>query len=363
MEDTQLLIALNMIPMLGSKRIMDIYEKFKNLDDFLRASGDELKEIPGISDRISESIIKYREKINPNREIEKANKLGAQIITINDEDYPKLLKQIYDPPPVLYVLGDIDTFKYNAIAIVGTRKATSYGKKVAEDFGRELASMEINVVSGMARGIDSYAHKGATDAGGPTTAVLGCGIDIVYPPENISLMKKILRYGCVVTSFPMGMRPFSGNFPARNRIISGLSLGTLVVEAAEKSGSLITADFSLEQGREVFAIPGSIYCPYARGTHKLIKQGAKLAENVEDIINELCLTDEPLLGKKIPNRPSAKLSDDERALLDLIDFQPVHLEQLVHEVKKPPSEVKSIVVRLELKGLITTLPGGYVMKI
>lgn len=361
--DDELLIALNMIPMLGPRRISDITRAFKNMEDFLEADREELMQITGISGRLCEHIQKYRGRVDPAAEIAKAKRIGAKIITVSDKDYPELLKQIYDPPPVLYGLGDISTLKYNAVAIVGTRKASAYGKNVAENFARELASAEINVVSGMARGIDSYAHKGAVDAGGPTTAVLGCGIDIVYPPENLNLMKKIMNFGCVVTSFPFGMRPLSSNFPARNRIISGISLGTLVVEAAQKSGSLITADFALEQGREVFAVPGSIMSPYSRGTHKLIKQGAKLVEDVGDILNELRM-DTCCIGEDAPEKPDgSSLLEAERALFDLIDFQPVHLEQLLERSGKTSGEINSIITRLELKGLISTLPGGYVMKI
>lgn len=362
MEDTELLIALNMIPMLGSKRISDIASTFKDMQSFMKAGRDEILQISGISDKLCEHILKYRDKINPSEEIIKAKKIGARIITIADKDYPELLGQIYDPPPVLYVLGDASTLKYNAIAIVGTRKASSYGRNVAEYFGRELAFREINVVSGMARGIDSHAHKGALDAGGPTTAVLGCGIDIIYPPENINLMKKIIHCGCIITSFSMGMKPLPNNFPARNRIISGLSIGTLVVEAAEKSGSLITADFALEQGREVFAVPGSIMSPYSRGTHKLIKQGAKLVEKIDDILSELRL-ESAFSGDIKESGTTADLSGEERAIFELIDFQPVHIEQLLTESKKTSREINSIITRLELKGLIVTLPGGYVMKI
>ncbi|MCR4430162.1 MAG: DNA-processing protein DprA [Tepidanaerobacteraceae bacterium] len=364
MEDSKLLIALNMIPMLGSKRIIDIASIFKDSSGFLKATSEDLMQIPGISNKLCEHILKYRERVDPYAEIVRAKKAGAIIVTVLDIDYPVLLSQIYDPPPVLYVLGDPAILKYNAVAIVGTRKASSYGKKVAEIFAKDLASMEINVVSGMARGIDSYAHKGAIDAGGPTTAVLGCGIDIVYPPENINIMKNIVQCGCIITSFPMGTRPLSNNFPARNRIISGLSLGTLVVEAAEKSGSLITADFALEQGREVFAIPGSIMSPYSRGAHRLIKQGAKLVEDVNDILDELHLKN-TIIHKRAPteNTFGASLNDDEKTVLNLLDFHPVHIEQLLVQSEKTSGEINSIITRLELKGLISSLPGGYIMKI
>lgn len=364
MKDAEFLIALNMVPMLGSKRIIEIASAFNDFKAFLKATAEDLMQIPGISSKLCEHILKYRERVDPSGEIARAKKVGARIVTILDNDYPELLSQIYDPPPVLYVLGDPATLKYDAVAVVGTRKASTYGKNVAEIFARELASMEINVVSGLARGIDSCAHKGAADAGGPTTAVLGCGIDIMYPPENINLMKKIIHCGCVVTSFPMGTRPLSSNFPARNRIISGLSLGTLVVEAAEKSGSLITADFALEQGREVFAVPGSIMSPYSRGTHKLIKQGAKLVEDVNDILNELRLENTIINKKALPEKTSClSLKDDEKIILNLIDFHPVHIEQLLAQSGKTSGEINSIITRLELKGLISTLPGGYIMKI
>jgi DNA processing protein len=361
MVDGELLVALNMIPQLGSRRIQDIAGRFENLSQFLKADQEELMEIPGISEKLSERIIKYRANINPDQEAAKAKKIGAKIITLMDEDYPELLKQIYDPPPVLYVLGDISTLKYNAVAIVGTRKATAYGRNVAESFARELALFEINVVSGMARGIDSYAHKGAAEVGGPTTAVLGCGVDIIYPPENMQLARNIMNCGCIISSFPLGQRPLAGNFPARNRIISGLSLGTVVVEAAEKSGSLITADFSLEQGREVFAVPGSIFSPYSRGTHKLIKQGAKLVENVTDILEELCLAGEGDVRPEI--KKNENVTDKEKSVLGLIDFQPTHVEELLAKSQKTSHELNSILTRLELKGLIVTLPGGFVMKI
>lgn len=364
MEDINLLIALNMIPKLGSKRIIDIASIFKDYKNFLKATSEDFLQIPGISTKLCDHIIEYREKVDPYAEFARAKKVGANIVTIMDNDYPELLSQIYDPPPVLYVLGHISTLKYDSVAIVGTRKASSYGKNIAENFARNLALMEINVVSGMARGIDSFAHKGAVDAGGPTTAVLGCGIDVIYPPENVNLMKKIVDFGCVITSYPMGTKPLPSNFPARNRIISGLSLGTLVVEAAEKSGALITADFALEQGREVFAVPGNIMSPYSRGTHKLIKQGAKLVEDINDILNEIQM-DNTIIDKKglSENNTNKSLGKDEETLLNLIDFQPMHIEQLLAESKKTSGELNSIITRLELKGLISTLPGGYIMKI
>jgi DNA processing protein len=356
------LIALNMIPQLGPKRIMSIAETFSDISDFYKARHEDLFKIRGISEKLSSNIIQHRKNLDVNLEMKKAKQIGASIITVIDGNYPDILKHIYDPPPVLYVFGDVLTFEYEGIAIVGTRKATLYGKTIAEDFARELASMEINVVSGMARGIDSHAHKGAIDVGGPTTAVLGCGLDVIYPPENKGLMKKIAECGCVISSFPLGSRPLAANFPARNRIISGLSLGTLVVEAAERSGSLITADFSMEQGREVFAIPGSIRSPYSRGTNKLIKQGAVLVESVDDILEELSIDIHTLRKNKEISSQSV-LEEEEKKVLDLIEFNPVQIEQMLKTSKLPPSQLNIILTRLELKGFISTLSGGYIMKV
>jgi DNA processing protein len=361
MYDRDLLILLNMIPQLGPVRIRNIASNIQSLSGFYKASKLELMNIPGITEKISNNIINYRGKINLNKELSKTKSMGACIITIADDDYPDVLKQIYDPPPVIYVLGNIQTLKQPGISIVGTRKPTPYGKKAAESLAQELACAKLNIVSGMARGIDSFAHWGAIKAGGLTTAVLGCGLDIVYPPENFKLYKKITEHGCAVTSFCLGKKPVAGNFPARNRIISGLSLGTLVVEAAEKSGSLITADFSLEQGREVFAIPGSIFSPYSKGTHKLIKQGAKLVEHIDDILEELNLTNCFYKSNIIPSSEQ-ELSEIERKIMSMIDYQPTNIEQILQNYSITVQDLNAILTHLELKGLITTMVGGYVMK-
>lgn len=362
MAELELLVALNMIPYLGPVRIRGLLNYIKTYRDFMNAQRSDFLEIPGINQKICDAILESRKKVNPLEEIKRASELGAKIITFEDKDYPRLLAEIYDPPPVLYSLGEISVLNQKSVAIVGTRKPTAYGRKIAEQMGGELAEFNINVVSGLARGIDACAHRGALKAGGPTTAVLGCGIDVVYPPENYEIMKEIIKAGCVVSSFPIGTRPLASNFPARNRIISGTSLGTVVIEAAEKSGSLITADFALEQGREVFAVPGSVFSPYSRGTHKLIKQGAKLVENVNDILEELNL--------KLKSDSSMKTSFDiagigqeEIEVLNLVDYHPVSLEFLVQKTGKSPQEISAVITRLQLKDLIALLPGGYVIKV
>lgn len=365
MVDRKLLIMLNMIPKIGPRRVKNITDNIKTLPDFLSASYEQFLQIPGMSKNLWKKISYYRQKIDINAEIKKAEKFGAKIITIIDDDYPNILKQIYDPPPVLYAIGNISTLMQNSLAIVGSRKATVYGKNTAKMFGRELATLNFNIVSGMARGIDSFAHRGALEEGGPTTAVLGCGIDVVYPPENLKLMKEIIKCGCVISSFPLGTKPLAKNFPARNRIISGLSQGTIVIEAAERSGSLITADFSLEQGREVFAVPGNINNPYSRGSHKLIKQGAKLVENVGDILEEISFgnNNEDIQKNFKANKPQPKLTKEEKNVFKMIDFQPTHFEQVVQKTNISAKQLNSIITCLELKELIATLPGNYIVRI
>jgi len=361
MSERELYIALNLIPKLGSVRIKNLVDEVKSYELFLRTERETFLHIPGINRNICDTIIEYRQRVNPYIEIDKAERLGVKIVTLCDPEYPNLLKNIYDPPPVLYMKGNLSILDYQAIALVGTRKATFYGKSVAMKLAKGLAENKINVVSGMARGIDSYAHKGALEAGGPTTAVLGCGLDIVYPPENVKLAEKICESGCLLTPFPIGTKPLATNFPARNRIISGLSLGTVVIEAAEKSGSLITADFSLEQGREVFAVPGSIMSPYSRGPHKLLKQGAKLVESVDDIIEELNLN-MMSVKNKCTNAIEQHLSQEESAVLSLIDYEPTSVEQILMKSNKKTKESNAILSMLEIKGVITILPGGYVVR-
>lgn len=365
MVDRELLIMLNMIPMLGPKRIKRITKKIKTLSEFMNINYEEFSKIPGMSKKVWDSISYYKQKVDCKREIKKASRIGINIITVVDDEYPTILKQIYDPPPVLYVLGNISALKHKSLAIVGTRKATVYGKNIAKVFGEKLASLNFNVVSGMARGIDSFAHMGAIKAGGLTTAVLGSGIDVIYPPENRNLMKRIIKNGCVVSSFPLGTKPLAKNFPARNRIISGLSYGTIVIEAAQKSGSLITADFSLEQGREVFAVPGNINNPYSRGSHKLIKQGAKLVENIDDILAEISFYDfkEDIQAKNEHDKLEVQLSEDEKNIYKMINYDPIHFEQIIQKTNLQTKHLNSIITRLELKGTISILPGNYIVRI
>jgi DNA processing protein len=298
------------------------------------------------------------------------------ILRLEDDRYPERLRTIPDPPPVLYCDGLPEPEDRVAIAIVGARQATSYGVRVTEALARDLAQLGFTIVSGMARGIDAAAHRGALAAGGRTIAVLGCGLDVVYPPEHGRLRAEIARSGSVMTEFPPGTRPLASHFPRRNRILSGLALGVVVVEAAEGSGSLITARLALDQGREVFAVPGPLDAPLSRGPHGLIKQGAKLVETVEDIVEELL----PQLAESAcgvserrsrftPARTPAGglgnaealnlsgLSAEEKCVLTLITHEPVTIDALTARTGLPPAVVAGALLELELKEVVRQMPG------
>ncbi|MGB9813208.1 MAG: DNA-processing protein DprA [Thermovenabulum sp.] len=363
-ERRQLYISLNLIENIGYVRTKNLLNVYNNLKELRNAKKEELLKISNISYKIAEKILYSLKNINPLKELEKANKIGAEIITIEDEGYPDLLKEIYDPPTVIYVKGKKDLLKQKGIAIVGTRKPTEYGKKVAEELARELAENNLSIVSGLAKGIDAFAHKGALKADGNTIAVLGTGIDIIYPFENKKLFEEISEKGVIITTFPIGTKPLPYNFPARNRVISGLSLGVIVVEAGEKSGALITADFALEQGREVFAVPGLIHSPMSKGPHKLIKQGAKLTESAADILSELNI-DYNFFDKKRTinnNKEELNLSEEEKQLLSCIEFTPIHKEVLILRTDLSPSKINEIILKLQLKGMISQIAGGYVIR-
>ena len=289
MNDTERFLILNMVEDLGSVRTQSLLRHFGSLEKVFRAREGELRKVEGIGEKISLKIIQSIRGIDLQKELDLIKRHNIKIISFLDKGYPKNLKNIYDPPMVLYVLGNVLPQDDVAIAIVGSRLASFYGLQQAERMGFQLASRGITVVSGLARGIDSAGHKGALKAGGRTLAVLGSGILNIYPQEHRELARKISENGALISEFPMMTIPEKGNFPKRNRIISGLSLGVVVVEAAQRSGALITSDIAMEEGREVFAVPGKVDSITSRGTNKLIKQGAKLAETANDILEELDL--------------------------------------------------------------------------
>jgi len=365
-EDVSDWIALNMIPGVGGATYRRLLNFFGSPGAALRASLRDLNRIRGLTPAVCQSIVDQRDKVSIDREMEMIQQRGCKIITIHDESYPPNLKAIYDPPQVLYVRGDLLPADSMAVSIVGTRSASPYGKMVAEQLSGHLAAKGITVISGMAYGIDTAAHKGCLNAGGRTIAVLGNGLSVVYPARNMKLMEEAIQSGALISEFPMGMRPLRNNFPRRNRVISGLSLGTMVVEAPKRSGALITADFALEQGREVFAVPGQIFSEMSGGTHDLIKQGAKLVESVEDIIEELPsyalqpVTEEEF--KVEEERMEIQLSTDEKAVWKFIGSSQIHIDDISRQAKLPSYKVSAALVMLELKGLVQQSAGKMFMK-
>jgi len=291
-------------------------------------------------------------------------KENVKVITIKDEEYPANLKEIYSPPAALYVKGELKKEDKLSIAIVGSRHYSNYGRDTAQRLAGELAQLGITVVSGMARGIDTFAHNGALDSKGRTIAVLGSGLSNIYPPENKALVYKIAERGAVISEFPMATPPLAGNFPRRNRIISGLSLGTVVVEAAEKSGALITARCAYEQGREVFSVPGEVGRNNAFGTNQLIKDGAKLVETANDIIEELSVNIKDILKRKFTSLKSLPdLSEEELKIFQALTEEPLHIDDISINSMLPISKTSSILTALEIKGLVRKMPGNIFSRI
>jgi len=350
-------IILSKAPRLGPAKFNQLMKYFGSVEKILSASFQELSKIPKIDQNTLGYITNKAKELSIEKDLDLMDKLGVGLITIEDAEYPSNLKMIFDPPFVLYVRGKLKKEDENSVAVVGTRRATNYAKITARRLARDLAKEGITVVSGMARGVDTSAHWGALEAGGRTIAVLGCGVDIVYPFENKELMEAIAKEGAVISEFPMGAIPERQNFPRRNRVISGLSKGVVVVEAPLKSGALITANFALEQGREVFAVPGNITNPYSQGSNLLIKEGAKLVESVEDILEEL-----NIYFEEERTKPSPSLSNEEKIIMDHLSNEPLHINLLVKKSGLSPAKVAENLIRLEIKGLVRELPGKLFVK-
>jgi DNA processing protein len=363
MEDLEALLCLNMVSGLGPVKIRRLVEHFKSPKDILKAGINELRNVEGIDEILAGSIRSRAKEAPLEKELKLIRKLGLVVLSILDDDYPKNLKEIYDPPIIIYVKGIIKKEDSLSISIVGTRLPSYYGLSQAEKFSYVLAARGITVVSGMARGIDSASHKGALKAGGRTIAVLGSGLGVIYPSENRELFERISAFGAVISEFPVETPPNRENFPRRNRIISGLSLGTLVVEATKNSGSLITARFALEQNREVFALPGNVSSSGSIGTNKLIKEGAKLVEDIEDIIEEIepfrKLVEKKKVGKESGPDFSTLDIKEKLFLKELSNDSPVHLDQIIAALNLPAGELIALAARLELKGMIKQLPGKF----
>lgn len=353
-------LALYLIPGLGNVAFKNLLEVYHSPIAILEANASELAKIEGVRQEVAQKIAEKEFAIDPEKEIMKVEKSNARIITYLDTSYPALLKEIHSPPILLYLKGNDIPPDFSFIAVVGSRNPTHYGLKGAETIGFGLAKRGIGVVSGLAKGIDSAAHTGCLRGSGFTIAVMGTGIDVIYPPESTGLFNEIAERGTILSEFPTGSPPEARNFPIRNRIISGLSKGVVVVEATKKSGSLITASFALEQGRDVFAMPGSIDSFKSTGTHLLIKQGAKLIENADDILDEFVLkTSQPVEGETVETRssPTVEMDENERRIYEAIDEYPRHIDQIVRHTGMETRVVLSALMKMELKGIITQLPG------
>ncbi|MGH7830536.1 MAG: DNA-processing protein DprA [Candidatus Binatia bacterium] len=356
------------LPWLALARVQGLgYASFKRVADFFgdprrafSASKIELAQIPDLDKPAIEGLLSFSDWDEVQKEMQRISESGVSLVPFTDKNYPARLRMIPDPPPFLYVEGEMQEADDKAVAVVGSRSASNYGIRVTRDLCRGLASLGFTVVSGMARGIDGAAHEAALEAGGRTIAVLGSGVDVVYPPEHTELYRSIGAAGAVVSELPLGTPPFSYHFPSRNRLISGMSLGVVVVEATEKSGSLITAGLALEQGREVFAVPGEAGASRSRGTHRLIRQGAKLVESVADIVEEIApqlVSRSAKPAEALPPALPPNTSSEVKGVFELILRGPLQIDEVIQGSGLSPAKVSEILLDLELGGLLEQLPG------
>jgi DNA processing protein len=347
--DVRFLVGLSLLPGIGPARFHKLLDRCKEPERAWRASESELV-ASGVDVKTMPALLETRSSISLDAEMEKLARLGVSVLTVFDPAYPPRLKEIYNAPPLLYVKGEITRQDDQSIGVVGTRGPSVYGKELAARIVPELVRSGLTIVSGLARGIDSIAHRAALEAGGRTIAVLGCGIDVIYPAENRTLYGLIRDSGAVITEYPLGTKPDAFNFPARNRIISGLALGTVVVEAQYTSGALITADYALEQNREVFAFPGRATDRGSAGCNRLIRDGrAKLVTSPEDILTELDLT---VAVQQLEIKLALPANDEESRLLALLSHEPVHIDELYRQSALPMPTVASTMMMLELKGTV-----------
>lgn len=364
-------LALRSVRGVGNVSFRMLLERFDSPQAVFAASVARLTDA-GFQPAVARAIVSFDQWGAVDAELEQIVRAGVRLVTQADSEYPKNLTHIHDPPPFVYIRGSLEPQDQVAVAIVGARSASPYGRDVTRQLARDLAHRRVTVVSGLARGIDAEAHRAALEAGGRTIGVLGSGLDVLYPSEHRRLAQDMTQHGAVISEFALGSQPEAGNFPYRNRVISGLSLGTVVIEATEKSGSLITARCALEQNREVFAVPGHITASRSRGPHDLIKQGAKLVESVEDILVEIA----PAVPARaeaqdgtgaVSGQPGlsaiAALEPDEELLVKLFDGEPLHVNVLIARSGLGPARVLEVLLGLELKGMVSQLPGTHFTRV
>jgi DNA processing protein len=350
-------LALNRIPGVGQVIFKRLLDRFGSPEAVFQAARGELLEIEGIRRHSVQAVLRFRPDPEIERELEELDRLEIGVLILTDPLYPSMLAHIPDPPPFLYYRGRPAPEDGRSIAIVGSRLSSPYGIKITERLAWSLAKHPLTVVSGMARGIDSAAHRGALMAEGRTVAVLGSGLDVIYPAENKKLFEEIVESGLVCSEYPPGTLPERQHFPARNRIISGMSLGAVIVEATQHSGSLITARLALEQGREVFAVPGSVESFKSSGTHRLIKQGAKLAEHAGDILEEFPYLYSELQAGGVETPLEPVLPSDQKKIWDSLSHDPLHVDQISRETRLGTGLLLSLLLEMELRGIVKQLPG------
>ncbi|HEY5984482.1 MAG TPA: DNA-processing protein DprA [Anaerolineales bacterium] len=352
-QDKRFWLGFNLVRGIGAVRLRSLIEYFGSAEDAWKGTPEELR-TAGLGPKTVARLVAVRNDVDLDRLWDRVQSQGIRLLTSEDEAYPARLKEIEQPPPVLFVRGDWTTGDELAVAIVGTRRITAYGRQVTEQLAGHLAANGITIVSGLARGIDEVAHSAALAAGGRTAAVLGSGVDRVYPPENRALAEKIIGSGALLSDYPMGTAPESSNFPPRNRIISGLSRAVIVVEAGETSGALITAEFAAEQGRDVFAVPGSILAPQSRGTNKLIQNGALPLLHPDDVLQGLNL------GRAGEQRAARKIlptDEVEANVLGVLGSEPLHVDEICNSTALPVEKVSAALVMMELKGMVRQVGG------
>ncbi len=359
MDSREALIALNLVEGVGPIRIRELMNYFGDAPAVLSASESQLRQVPRIGEETASAIVHWHQTVDLAGELRHVAEFGCRIVTQLDDEYPELLRQIYDPPVVLYVKGRIEPRDNRSIAMVGSRLTTHYGTDTARKLACQLAQAGMTIVSGGARGIDTAAHQGALAGGGRTIVVLGTGINLVFPPDNAELFERAASNGAVITQFPFNRSADKQTFPIRNRIVAGMTLGTIVVECAMKSGALITAGLAVDNGRQVFAVPGRVDSPRSKGCHDLIKNGAKLCEDAEDVLSEfdsLFPTTRPAASETI-SPPAATLSENEGKVFAVLDHEERSMDEVIRMVGLPAASVSVALFGLEMKRLARQLPG------
>lgn len=352
-DDKKYWIGFNLVKGIGSVRFNQILSYFNDLSIAWDAPPEAFQQV-GLPERVLRNFYKIRQEVDLDQMYASILDQNVSVLTLQDETYPRLLHEIDQSPPVIYIKGTLEPADEFAVALVGTRRLTAYGRQVTRDTSIFLAGHGITIVSGLARGVDGLAHRHALEAGGRTIAVLGSGVDVIYPPEHRKLAEAICENGALISDYPMGTQPEGVNFPPRNRIISGLSLATIVVEAGERSGALITADFAMEQGRDVFAVPGNVLSPASRGTNALIQNGAYAMISPQDVLDVLNLTQVNEIKSARQALPSSSL---EAKILQVLDFEPKHIDEICHLAGMAIDQVAAALTMMELKGMVQQVGG------